>query len=64
MSVILLELDASDFSVKHASIFGNSQVMSKYDGDWRSVLANKYYYMHGRLGSLGYGLPGRRGETN
>ena len=51
LPVILLELDASDFSVKKAYIYGNSQIITQYDGNWRSG-ANKYFYLHDRLGSV------------
>jgi len=50
LSVILLELDASDSSIKKAYIYGNSQIISQYDGNPFS--ANKYFYLHDRLGSV------------
>jgi RHS repeat-associated protein len=50
LPVVLLELDASDFSVKKAYIYGNSQIIAQYDGNPFS--ANKYFYLHDRLGSV------------
>ncbi|MFA5424205.1 MAG: RHS repeat-associated core domain-containing protein [Phycisphaerae bacterium] len=50
LPVILMELDASDMSIKKAYIYGNSQVIAQYDGNPFS--ADKYFYLHDRLGSV------------
>jgi RHS repeat-associated protein len=50
LPMILLELDTSNFSIKKAYIYGNSQIIAQYDGNPFS--ANKYFYLHDRLGSI------------
>jgi len=52
LPVILLELDASTFEVKKAYIYANSQIIAQYDGDWRTPLDCKNFYLHDRLGSV------------
>jgi RHS repeat-associated protein len=52
LPVILMEIDATDFTVKKAYIYGNSQIIAQYDGDWRTPLDCKNFYLHDRLGSV------------
>jgi RHS repeat-associated protein len=52
LPVILLELDASSFAVEKAYIYANSQILAQYDGDWRTPLDCKHFYLHDRLGSV------------
>ena len=49
LPVILLELDSADMSVKKGYIYANSEILAEHDG---GTLANEYYYMHDRLGSV------------
>jgi len=48
--VILLVLDADDFSILKSYIHANGQVLMQYDGD--PATADKYFYLHDRLGSV------------
>jgi RHS repeat-associated protein len=52
LPVILLELDATTFEVKKAYLYANSQIVAQYDGDWRTPLDCKNFYLHDRLGSV------------
>jgi hypothetical protein len=49
LPVILMELD-SNFNVMKSYVYGNSQTIAQYDGNPFS--ANKYFYLHDRLGSV------------
>jgi RHS repeat-associated protein len=52
LPVILLELEplsSSQFAIKKAYIYANSEILAEHDGD---VSADKYYYLHDRLGSV------------
>jgi len=48
LPVILMELDGSG-SIKKTYIYANSQIIAQYDG---SHTANRYFYLHDRLGSV------------
>lgn len=50
LPVILMELDATDYTFKKAYIYANAQVLAQYDGS--PLTANKYFYLHDRLGSV------------
>jgi RHS repeat-associated protein len=39
-------------SIKKTYIYGNSQILAQYDGDWRDENTSKYFYLHDRLGSV------------
>jgi len=48
--VILLVLDADDFSILKSYIHANGQVLMQYD--FKPTTADKYFYLHDRLGSV------------
>ena len=49
LPVILMELDATDYTVKKTYIYANSQILAQHDGD---TSAQRYFYLHDRLGSV------------
>lgn len=49
LPVILLEIDSSDSSLKKTYIYADRQILAEHDGD---DTADKYFYMHDRLGSV------------
>ena len=46
--MILMEIDATDDTVKKTYIYANAQILAQRDGDHT---ASRYFYLHDRLGS-------------
>jgi len=52
LPVILLEINPVDYSIAKGYIYANSQILAQYDGDWRTPIDCRYFYLHDRLGSV------------
>lgn len=50
LPVILMELDATDYTVKKTYIYANGQILAQHNG--LVAQDNKYFYLHDRLGSI------------